>query len=191
MIKVGITGGIGSGKSIVSKILEAMNYPVYHSDKEAKRIINEDLIIRDELIQLFGEEVYTKEGLNRPFLANIIFNDKKALNKVNAIVHPRVRADFDSFCENQNSDIVFNEAAVLFETGGNTKFDRIVLVTADENLRYSRVMKRDGRGEDEVSARMSKQWPDSKKIPLADFVIENNETQLLIKQVEKMIKSFS
>ena len=191
MIKIGITGGIGSGKSIVSKILLAMNYPVYNSDQEAKRIIRDNPKVRTQLIELFGEEVYINNELNRPFLANIIFNDEVALEKVNNIVHPQVRADFTTFCKAQNSELVFNEAAILFETGGEQQFDKMVLVTADEKLRISRVMKRDSIQEAEVKSRMSKQWSDEKKIPLADKVIINNGKKFLICQVEEIVKSLT
>jgi len=189
MTKIGITGGIGSGKSVVSKILIAMNYPVYNSDKEAKHIINENPLVRNQLIELFGEEVYIQNELNRPFLANIIFNDKVALEKVNNIVHPQVRLDFDIFCKNQNSKLVFNEAAILFETGSEKYYDKMILVTADEELRINRVMNRDNILESDVRARMSEQWSDSKKTPLTDYVIMNNEREFLISQVETMIKS--
>tara|TARA_B110000285_G_scaffold136471_1_gene152844 strand:- start:2787 stop:3365 length:579 start_codon:yes stop_codon:yes gene_type:complete len=191
MIKIGITGGIGSGKSIVSKILESMNYPVYYSDKEAKRTIRDNLEVRKQFIDLFGEELYDNDELNRSYLANIIFNDKKALEKVNNIVHPHVRKDFDTFCETQNTYLVFNEAAIIFETGGDKQFDRVVLVTADEKLRIERVINRDGVKESDVRARINQQWSDDQKIALSDFVIKNNEKEFLITQVEQMVKSLS
>ncbi|MCO4813389.1 MAG: dephospho-CoA kinase [Flavobacteriales bacterium] len=189
MIKVGITGGIGSGKSIVSKILTAMNYPVYNSDIEAKRIVQENRKVRSQLIELFGKELYINNQLNRSYLASIIFNDDVALKKVNNIIHPQVRKDFETFCESQNKEIVFNEAAILFETGGEKQFDQMVLVTADEDLRISRVMKRDGIKKSEVQSRIGKQWPDEKKIPLADFVVKNNGKEFLIGQVEELVNS--
>ena len=191
MIKIGITGGIGSGKSIVSKILESMNYPVYYSDKEAKRIIKENLEVRKQLIDFFGVEVYANNELNRSYLANIIFNDNTALEKVNSIIHPQVRKDFETYCKVQNTGLIFNEAAILFETGGYKQFDRVVLVTANEQLRINRVMTRDGVKASEVQTRMNKQWSDEKKIPLADFVIKNEEKEFLTIQVEEMVKTLS
>lgn len=191
MIKIGITGGIGSGKSIVSKILESMNYPVYNSDKEAKRIIKENLEVRKQLIDFFGVEVYANNELNRSYLANIIFNDNTALEKVNSIIHPQVRKDFETYCKVQNTGLIFNEAAILFETGGYKQFDRVVLVTANEQLRINRVMTRDGVKASEVQTRMNKQWSDEKKIPLADFVIKNEEKEFLTIQVEEMVKTLS
>ena len=187
MLKVGITGGIGSGKTIVSRILEAMGFPVFNSDLRAKELSDSDPEIKKKLLSLFGSEVYTESGLNRPFLASQIFNNEDLRNKVNSIIHPRVRAAFDEFCSNSNSPLVFNEAAILIETGAHKNFDRMILVTAPEKVRIERVMKRDNASEDEVRQRLSKQWTDDQKREFADFEIVNDGKEPVIRQIEKII----
>jgi len=183
MLKVGITGGIGSGKSVVSKIIESLGYPVFNSDQVSKDLVNTHPEIKAGLIALFGEEIYTKDGLNKSLLAKIIFSDDDARTKVNTLIHPRVREAFADFAENASSSMVFNEAAILFETGANEQMDQMILVTAPEALRIKRVMSRDGVSEDEVKGRINKQWSDDKKIDLADFVLINDEKEPLLKQV--------
>jgi dephospho-CoA kinase len=187
VIKIGLTGGIGSGKSVVAKILSAMGYPVYYSDVRSKFITETDPEIRTGLIYLFGQEVFDEKGLNRSFLAKMIFNDDEKRLAVNQLIHPKVRADFDHWVEQQNSTIVFNEAAILFETGAYKRFDKNVLVSAPTEVKIKRVIKRDNTFREEVLSRMSKQWSDEKKIPLADIVIINDDRSPLIAQVEKMI----
>lgn len=191
MLKVGITGGIGSGKSVVSSILKSLGYPVFNSDEISKSIVNADSEVRAELTALFGEDLYLKGELNKVRLAQIIFAEDTAREKVNSIIHPRVREKFDAFVNESNSKIVFNEAAIFFETGAFKKFDKMILVTADDELKIRRVMRRDGLSENDVKARMSKQWTDDKKIPLADFVIINNEQKPLLNQIEKILSELS
>ncbi|HIP33065.1 MAG TPA: dephospho-CoA kinase [Crocinitomicaceae bacterium] len=187
MTKVGITGGIGSGKSFVSKILRSMNYPVFNSDSEAKKIIQENKEVREDLIALFGEETFSNNELNKAFLANIIFNDNEALEKVNAIVHPKVRQAFEAFAKIENNSVVFNEAAILFESGGHSQLDKVILISAPMKLRLQRVMNRDHSTEKEVLARMNKQWTDEQKRELADFEIINDEQQPLVHQIEEVL----
>ncbi|MDB2657310.1 dephospho-CoA kinase, partial [Crocinitomicaceae bacterium] len=143
MLKIGITGGIGSGKSMVGKILESMGYPVFYSDDQAKLLADRNPEIRHDLIDLFGPEVYNEAGLNRPFLAEKIFGDETLRQQVNQIIHPRVREAFDQFADNHASPFVFNEAAILIETGAHKNFDALVLVTAPEEIRIQRVQARD------------------------------------------------
>lgn len=188
MKKIGITGGIGSGKSIVGKILSTMGFPIFYSDLEAKRIMTHDKKVVAEIKRIFGEEAYTNDDLNREFLAEKIFNQPELKNKINAIVHPAVRQAFDDFAQSQHNTLVFNEAAILFETGGYKSFDATILVVADEELRIKRVMQRDNVPLQSVKERMKNQWTDEKKKPLADFIIENNEDRLLVPQVEKIIQ---
>jgi len=187
MTKVGITGGIGSGKSFVSKILRSMNYPVFNSDSEAKKIIQENKEVREDLIALFGEETFSNNELNKAFLANIIFNDNEPLEKVNAIVHPKVRQAFEAFAKIENNSVVFNEAAILFESGGHSQLDKVILISAPMKLRLQRVMNRDHSTEKEVLARMNKQWTDEQKRELADFEIINDEQQPLVHQIEEVL----
>ena len=191
MLKVGITGGIGSGKSLVSKILNSMNFPVFNSDSEAKKILTENKEIREELINLFGEEVYTNKDLNKPFLANIIFNNDVALQKVNSLIHPKVRQAFTDFASIQKAKIVFNEAAILFESDGHKQLDHVILISAPEELRITRVMNRDNITRAEVSARLSKQWTDDQKRKLTSLEIINDEQRPLVNQIEDILMRLS
>lgn len=191
MITVGITGGIGSGKSTVSKVLSAMNFPVFNSDKTAKFLINSDQEIFAKLRALFGPEIYKKGQVDKVLLATIIFNDFTAREEVNAIVHPKVREAFKDFCSNSLSPLVFNEAAILFETGAFQNFDKTILVTAPEEIRVNRVVARDNSSESLVLERMKAQWSDELKIPLADFVIVNDEKQPLLIQIEEILKELN
>lgn len=185
-IKVGITGGIGSGKSFVCQILEKMGYPVYYSDVESKRLTATSPKIKEGLIQLLGEEVFVENTLNKLFLASKLFQDDTIREKVNQLIHPIVRADFQEWANRQKSEIVFNEAAILIETGSYKTLDFTVLVTASKELRIQRTMKRDGISREDVLARMSKQWEDEEKIKLADFVVFNDDRPLLI-QIEQLL----
>jgi dephospho-CoA kinase len=187
MIKIGITGGIGSGKTIVCKILEAMNFPVYYSDIEAKQLTNTDPVIREKLLELVGEEVYLNGELNRPFLASQLFSDESMRSKVNAIIHPRVRLKFSEWAAKQNSQLIFNEAAILFETGAFRSMDKNVLVTSPIELRTKRIAERDQLSEKSVLERISAQWSDDQKIPLADFILVNDDQHPLLDQVEALI----
>ena len=186
-VRVGLTGGIGSGKSFVAQVIEKMGYPVYYSDTASKELVNRDPEMREALIALLGSEAYTDNGLNRSFLAARIFQSDALREKVNAIIHPRVRQHFDEWAVQATGDVVFNEAAILFETGACRNFTAMILVTAPETTRVERVMKRDGITEVEVRQRMSKQWPDEQKMQLTQHVIQNDGRPLLI-QIEKIIE---
>lgn len=188
---VGLTGGIGSGKSLVARSLEAMGYPVYFSDERAKDLVDSDPGIRLELIELVGTEVYLNGKLNRPFLAEKLFSNDELRLKVNEIIHPRVRAVFAKWLSEQKSPIVFNEAAILFETGAFRNFDKMVLVTAPEELKIERVMKRDNCTKEKVQERMSKQWKDEAKIPLADYVLVNDDRTPLLEQIERVVEELT
>lgn len=191
MKKVGITGGIGSGKSVVGRILEAMNFPVYYSDEASKELVDTDETIRKELIALLGTEVYQNDKLNRPFLASVIFQNDEMRMKVNQIIHPKVREAFAIWTNKQRSPIVFNEAAILFETGAFKTMDATILVTAPVDLKVRRVMERDKSSMENVLERMSKQWSDDEKKPLADFVLNNDEVAPLIAQIEKLLEQLN
>lgn len=191
MKKIGITGGIGSGKTVVGRILEAMHYPVYYSDERAKELVDSDPTIRAELIKLVGTEVYLGDKLNRPFLAEKIFKDDAIRLKVNAIIHPQVRKAFAEWAKKQTSELVFNEAAILFETGAYKLMDANILVSAPEEIKIKRVMLRDKIAKEVVIERMLNQWTDEQKIPMADFVLMNDDVQPLLKQVENTIIKLS
>jgi dephospho-CoA kinase len=185
---VGITGGIASGKTIVAKIFEILGYPVYYSDIRAKDLMNEDVVIKQGLRFLFGDEVYVNDTLNRPYLAEKIFNSPSLREKVNSIVHPVVRKDFEIWTAQQNSLLVFQESALLFETGSYKSFDAVILVVADENLRIQRIVERDNISNEEAIKRIQAQLPDSEKRKRTKWVVENNEKQFVTQQILKLIE---
>jgi len=185
LLLVGLTGGIGSGKSYVGKIFETLGIPVYYADKEAKRLMIQDKRLKCNLKDLLGGAAYHRNGrLNRAFVAGKIFKNKPLLEKVNQLVHPAVKDDFLVWAESQVSPYVMEESAILFENGLNTGFDSVILVTADEDIRIARVMKRDKVTEQLVRSRMKQQLPDEKKLILANFVIRNNGTMDLEDQIQ-------
>lgn len=184
-LKVGITGGIGSGKSYVCGILEKMGYPVYYSDKASKQLTVTNAEIRYGLIKLLGDELFDGNELNKTLLASRIFSDDVIREQVNQIIHPIVRADFKRWAEEQQAPFVFNEAAILIETGAYKTLDYTVLVTADKETRIQRTIERDGVSREEVLARMAKQWEDEEKTRHADFLIYNDGRPLLA-QLEEL-----
>ncbi|WP_035842872.1 dephospho-CoA kinase [Crocinitomix catalasitica] len=188
MRSIGITGGIGAGKSMICGIIQTLGYPVFNSDKVAKNILSTDSSVINQITAIFGESAYINGVYNKPFIAESIFGNQKLLESINAIVHPAVQAEFKSWASQQSSNLVFNEAAILFETNSYQRFSNTILVTSPIDLRITRIKKRDNVTEEQVLARMSKQWPDEKKIPLADYVIVNDESQLIIPQVLETLK---
>jgi dephospho-CoA kinase len=188
MIRVGITGGIGSGKSVVSKVFHEMGFPVFNSDLEARKLMQSDSEIVNSIIALFGEDAYYNGKLHRKHIADKVFSNQELLNQLNLIVHPATRRAFESFVQlNSKHTIVFNEAAVLFETGAYKNFDFVILVTAPEELRIKRVVSRDGVDREQVEKRLSNQWKDEQKIGLADFVLVNDEKQPMLVQIENIL----
>lgn len=183
---LGLTGGIGSGKTTVAKMFRELNVPVYIADEEAKILMNTDAKIIKEIKLLFGEAAYRKGNLDRRFLAEQVFNNRELLERLNHIVHPAVGKDFDDWKKNQISEYVVYEAAILFEKGGYKKCDKNLLITAPREVRVQRVMKRDEATSTEIEARMNHQWPDEKKEKLADFVIINDELSQTRKEVRKI-----
>lgn len=181
MIKVGITGGIGSGKSTVAHLYEMMGYPVYYADMRAKWLINNDPSIKAKLIATFGHSIYP-EQLDRKALADIVFSNPDALTKLNNITHPSVENDFQAWSKKQSSSFVFKEAAILFESGTYHSVDKIICVVAPEITRIMRVMKRDHATASQVQERITNQWSDEKKMTLSDFIINANDQQLVIPQ---------
>lgn len=189
---VGITGGIGSGKTFVCQILKAMGYPVFFSDKEAKNILTSNPTVKQQITDLFGPNSYLKNGeLNRKHLSHQIFNNKDLLERMNQIVHPAVRTAFNIWTEQQTSKIVFNEAAILFETGIYKNYNHVVLVTAPKDTKLKRIQKRDNSSSEDIEKRMNAQWSDEQKIPLADFVIDNNDGVMLLPQINDTIKQLN
>ncbi len=192
MLTIGITGGIGSGKSTVCRVFRVLGIPVFQADLAARRLQDEDPHIKSSLIKLFGPEIYTENGLlNRKLLAGIIFEDHVLLEQVSQLVHPAVHKEFDHWKgQRVNVPYVLYEAAILFETGSFHGFDYTILVVADEKERMERVMKRDQVSAASTKQRMNNQMKDAEKIKLADFVIENNDNQLIIPQVLKLDQIF-
>ena len=183
---IGITGGIGSGKSVAANILNSMGYPVYNSDDRAKILINKDSSLILKIKESFGN-VYNTEGLDRQKMANIVFNNPEKLALLNSIVHPAVGHDFDLWVDKQSSSLVFKEAAILFETGIYKTLDKVILVTCPLPIKIKRVMERDSVSQEDVENRMKNQWSDEQKIKLSDYVIDNSGNKLLIPQVQKIL----
>lgn len=191
MKKIAITGGIGSGKSTVCKIFEQLGFPVFYSDVEAINILNENKLVKSQIIELLGEEAYKNNELNRIFISSKIFNDLSLKEKMNSIVHPTVRLAFDNWATTQKFNIVFNEAAILFETGAYKNFYKTILVTSPESLKIKRIIVRDNCTEQEARLRIKNQWSDEKKIKLADFILNNDESEPLLQQISDLIAKFS
>ena len=195
MLKVGITGGIGSGKTTVCKLFEKLDIPVYYADDRAKKLLAEDQKVINQVKKLLGESIYKNGQPDRKKIAEIVFNDNEKLNQLNKIIHPAVAIDQEKWQQDQEKNNVpytLKEAALLFETGSYKQLDKIIVVDAPEALRIERVIKRDKVSEKEVKARMNKQWDAALKVQKADFVIDNSEKAELIPQVraiqQKLIK---
>ncbi len=186
IIKVGITGGIGSGKSTVAKVFEVLGIPVYYADDAAKRLMNEDELLKTELQHLFGKETYIDGRLNRKYLADLVFNDEEKLSLLNSIVHPATLRDSDEWMMQQYTPYAIKEAALIFESGAQEHLDYVIGVSAPLPVRLQRVMKRDHVTREEVKARMEKQLDESIKMRLCDYVITNDEQELVIPQVIKI-----
>lgn len=186
---IGLTGGIGSGKTEVAKMIETKGYPVYYSDVRAKEIVNEKAEIKVGIIQLLGEEAYDEKGqYNRKWVAQQVFNNSELLLKLNAIIHPVVKQDFEYWKNTQNTDFIFKETALLFELGLDKSCFKSILVTAENQIRIKRVMDRDGKTYREVEAIIQKQMPEKEKRQRADFVIDNNGSwEDLEKQIEEIL----
>ena len=173
---IGITGGIGSGKSTVSKFIEEAGFPVYYSDVRAKTIVNDDAELQKKIKELLGENSYDENGFyNRRYVGEIIFKDDQLRLQLNALIHPAVKINFENWISEQKTPFIFKETALLFELKLNESCYKSILVTADDNIRIKRVMDRDGKTYREVEAVMNKQMPEKDKIKIADFVIFNND----------------
>lgn len=183
MIKAGITGGIGSGKSAVCKIFECLGVPVFRADDEGRRLLTEDESVKKQVVDLFGNSVLTDTKLDRKKIASVVFNDEEKLFRLNSIIHPAVRQSLENWIAIQNSKLVIEEAAILFESGAYKNLDTMVVVTAPEKLRVERVMKRDNISEAEVRERMSHQWNEEEKVKKANHLIDNGGQTMLIPQV--------
>lgn len=188
---IGLTGGIGSGKTSVAKFLQEKGFPVYYSDDRAKDIVNDDNFLQQKIKALLGESAYDENGFyNRKYVAEKVFNNNELLQKLNQLIHPAVKIDFENWVEKQDSEFLFKETALLFELKLNESCYKSVLVTAEDNIRIKRVMCRDGKTYREVEKIIAKQMPEKEKIKLADFVIYNNtDLENLQKETEEFLQN--
>lgn len=190
MLKIGLTGGIGSGKTAVAKIFEMLGIPVFYADVEAKLVMEQDEDLMKAIKKAFGEEAYIDKKLNRPYLASIVFKDAEKLNQLNALVHPATINAASHWMQQQKAPYAIKEAALLFEAGTAGNLDFVIGVYAPKHLRIKRVMERDNISRDEVLSRMNKQIEETIKMKLCDFVVVNDEQQLIIPQVIKLHEQF-
>ena len=186
MLKIGLTGGIGSGKSTVAKIFETLGIPVYYADDAAKRLMNEDEELKSNIMRAFGSESYKEGKLDRSHVAKLVFNDAEKLEKLNSLTHPVTIRDANHWMEKQTAPFVIKEAALLFESGANTQLDKIIGIYAPLETRISRVMKRDKVTREEVLKRINRQMNEDEKMKLCDFVLINDESQMLVPQVMEL-----
>jgi dephospho-CoA kinase len=185
-LKIGITGGIGSGKTTVARIFEVLGIPVYYADDAAKRIMNEDELLKQQIIKEFGPESYEEGKLNRQYLASVVFRDKKKLAVLNALVHPATIRNSNLWMKNQSTPYAIREAALIFESGVQGQLDYVIGVSAPVELRIGRAMERDKLTREQVLERMDRQINETIKMRLCDFVIVNDGKKPVIPQVLKL-----
>ena len=190
-IKVGVTGAIGAGKTFVSSIFEKLGFPVFNSDIEAKKCMQSDVYLIEQIKVVFGDKVYANNILQKNVLSEIIFNDNEKLKSLNHLIHPVVSKNFINWCGLQDSDIIIKEAAILFESGSNDILDKIICVSAEEEIRIKRVMSRDKCDKNHVLSIMSKQMTQKEKEKLSDFIIINDDKKLLLPQIVDVITKIS
>jgi len=190
MIKIGLTGGIGSGKTTVANYFIELGVPVYFADNEAKELMNSSKKIKKKLISAFGEEAFNDGELNRAYLAEIVFKDKNKLSIINNIVHPEIAKHFSKWVKKQKADYIIQENAILFENESASNFDYVITVTSPIDVRIDRILKRDTTTKEAILARINNQWDDAKKIKSSDFVIDNINLQDTKGKVKELHKKF-
>ena len=192
MVKVGLTGGIGSGKTTVSNFLLDYGIPVYNSDSKGKTLMNTNLELKNNIVSIFGERVYDNGILNTNLLSSIVFNDSTKIEQLNNLVHPKVAQDFNQWVgKNNNKPILVKEAAILIESGAYLNMDKIILVVSEKSTRINRVSKRDNSDLDSIEKRINHQLTDNEKIKYADYIIENNSSLEHLKlEVLKVVNKF-
>lgn len=192
MLKIGITGGIGSGKTTVCKVFELLGVPVFYADDVAKSIMHTDPILKSGILDAFGQNSYTQSGeLNRSYISSIVFNDKHELEKLNSLVHPAVFRAFDTWVLSQKeASYVIKEAALLYESDAYKMCDQSILVISPIETRISRVKARDGISAEDIQLRMNRQFSDEQKMKFADYILSNDEKQLLIPQIIQLHQQF-
>ena len=192
MLKVGVTGGIGSGKTTVCKVFELLGIPVFYADDVAKSIMHTDQVLKTAILNTFGERAYNKEGtLNRSYISSLVFNNKPELEKLNSLVHPAVFRAFDNWLlQQKDAPYVIKEAALLFESDSYKMCDESILVIAPTETKISRVKLRDGISDEDVKLRMIRQFSDEVKIKFADHILNNDEKQLIIPKIIQLHQQF-
>ena len=190
MLKIGLTGGIGSGKSTVAKMFELLQVPVYYADEASKRLYHTDKVLMADLKKHFGEDVYTNDQLNRSRLAEMVFNDPQKLELLNSLVHPPTLRDAEEWMLSQTAPYIIKEAALLFESGSVAGLDYVIGVKAPQHIRIKRVMDRDGVTREQVLSRIDKQLDEEIKMRLCDYIIDNSDQQLVIPQVLELHQRF-
>jgi len=193
-LQIGITGGIGTGKSLICKIFETLGVSVYDADSRAKYVMTTDRILISQIKKEFGDLSFGNDGsLNRKYLSETVFSDPEKLSVLNGLVHPRVRLDWANWIEeHKHEPYLLREAALLYEAGASELVDKVIVVTAPEPMRIARVLRRDAhRTAEQIKEIMQRQWPEEEKIKRADFVIHNDERELVVPQVIKLHHLFS
>lgn len=191
-IIIGVTGGIGSGKSYICRIISTLGFPVYNCDAEAKKLMNTNKHIINSLKQLIGENSYDSEGnLNKPIIAQFLFANEENAHKINSVVHPVVKEDFRSWASAQNADLIFMESAILFESGFNDVVDNVITITAPPETRIERTIRRDNTTREQVIARMNQQMQDEERVRLSDYIICNNTNDNVEQQIKTIIETLS
>ena len=188
MQKIGITGGIGTGKSTVCKIFATLSIPTFDADKEAKALYDSDEELKADIMNRFGQAIYKKGRFQKQELAKIVFNNQNDLQDLNALVHPKIIAQGENWFFQQKTPYAIKEAALLLESGGYKNLDKIIVVKAPLNQRIARVKKRDGLSQKEIEKRIDRQWPETKKENFADYIINNGNSDFLIPQVLEIHK---
>lgn len=191
-IIIGVTGGIGSGKSYICRIISSLGFPVYNCDAEAKKLMNTNKHIINSLKQLIGENSYDSEGnLNKPIITQFLFANEENAHKINSVVHPVVKEDFRSWASAQNADLIFMESAILFESGFNDVVDNVITITAPPETRIERTIRRDNTTREQVIARMNQQMQDEERVRLSDYIICNNTNDNVEQQIKTIIETLS
>ena len=190
MLKIGLTGGLGSGKTTVARIFEVLGIPVYYADEASKCLMNDDAAVKTAVKKTFGNTVYKDDILQRKYLADIVFNDEEKLKMLNSIVHPATIKDAENWIKNQTAPYIIKEAALLFESGSNKNLNHVIGVQSPLALRLQRAMQRDQISEKEIMSRINRQMDEEKKLQLCDFIIVNNEEQMVIPQVLELHEKF-
>jgi len=191
MKKIGITGGIGSGKTYISNIFKSLGIPLFNSDIEAKRLMNSSKKLISQIKKEFGEDIYTNENFNKEKLSSIVFSNSDKLQKLNSLVHPIVKEEFNNWCKKQTSPYVIKEAAIIFESKSHLGLDAVICVSAPLKLRKKRLFNRDNSTEIDIKKRIDNQISQEEKENLSDYIIINDEKELLLPQIIKLHKLFS